>query len=84
VRCLGAPVLMSEHLESSPLVVVQLRHCSPVSVSRGGCSFQFGRASTGRTFIPLAEANVEGAKKLIEFTLIDEGRTLQRDADAVR
>jgi hypothetical protein len=32
----------------------------------------------------LAEANVEGAKKLLEFTLIDEGRTLQRDADAVR
>jgi hypothetical protein len=34
-RCLGAPVLMSEHRESSPLVVVQLRHCSPVSVPSG-------------------------------------------------
>jgi hypothetical protein len=25
--------------------VAQLRHCTPVKLSRGGCSFQFGRAS---------------------------------------
>jgi hypothetical protein len=32
-------------LEPAPLLVTQLRHCTPVSVSHGGCSFQFGRAS---------------------------------------
>jgi hypothetical protein len=34
--------------------------------------------------LAVAEANVEGAKKLLEITLIDQGRTLQLDADAVR
>jgi hypothetical protein len=34
--------------------------------------------------LAVAEENVEGAKKLLEITLIDQGRTLRRDADAVR
>jgi hypothetical protein len=34
--------------ERTPLLVVQLRHCIPVRLSRGGCSIQFGRASVPR------------------------------------
>jgi hypothetical protein len=31
--------------------------------------------------LAVAEAHVEGAKKLLEVTLIDQGRTYQRDAE---
>jgi hypothetical protein len=32
-------------LERPPLFFGQLRHCTPVRLYPGGCSFQFGRAS---------------------------------------
>jgi hypothetical protein len=35
-----------EESECTALFVGQLRHRTPVSVSRGGCSFRFGRART--------------------------------------
>jgi hypothetical protein len=37
--------MASECFQRTPFVVAHVRHCTPVSGSRGGCSFQFGRAS---------------------------------------
>jgi hypothetical protein len=43
---LGTTVqLTRQNAERSPLFVIQLRHCTPVRLSRCGYSCQFGRAS---------------------------------------
>jgi hypothetical protein len=47
-------------VNAEALVVVQLRHCTPVRLSRGGCSFQFGRASAPT--IPHPAQTIRGPK----------------------